>query len=302
MYEATGLSGRSVRRALTLALLFVRPRNGPGTPAHGDLHEQIAEVTRQIARRPDDARLYVKRGELHRFHGERDAALADYDRAARIDPTMAEVDLGRGKTLLEAGRPAPARAALERFLERRPDHAEGRLSLARALVRLRRPLEADAEYARAIRLVGQPKPDLYFERATALASSGRIDVLRIRVLDEGIERLGSLAALEELAVSLERRRGTWDGALARLDRISAGKARLGVVPRPTGRDPRGSGKAGGSAGVARRGKGIDRESARSSSSDAGDREAGARSEGLPRSPRGQEPEGEVRCERLRDCW
>jgi tetratricopeptide (TPR) repeat protein len=221
--RSNGLSGRSVRCALALALLLC----GLGTDrasAHGDLHDQIAEVTRQIARRPDDARLYVKRGELHRFHGERDAALADYDRAARIDPTMAEVDLGRGKTLLEAGRPAPARAALERALERRPAHAEGRLSLARVLVRIRRPLEADAEYARAIRLVDQPKPDLYFERATALASSGRVDAA-IRVLDEGIERLGSLAALEDLAVSLERRRGTWDGALARLDRSSAGKTR-----------------------------------------------------------------------------
>lgn len=224
MFErSTELSGRSVRRALILALLLCGLGTGRAS-AHGDLHDQIAEVTRQIARRPNDARLYVKRGELHRFHGERDAALADYDKAARIDPTVAEIDLGRGRAFLEDGRPAEGRAALGRFLERRPDHAEGRLSLARALVRLRRPLEADAEYAQAIRLVGQPKPDLYFERATALASSGRVDAA-IRVLDEGIERLGSLAALEDLAVSLERRRGTWDGALARLDRISAGKSR-----------------------------------------------------------------------------
>jgi tetratricopeptide (TPR) repeat protein len=217
------LSWRSVRRALALALLLC----GLGTTrasAHGDLHDQIAEVTQQIARRPDDARLYVKRGELHRFHREWDAALADYDRAARIDPAMAEVDLGRGRTLLEAGQPEPAFAALGRFLERRPDHADARLSLARVLVKLWRPLEADAEYVRAIRLAGRPRPDLYFERATALASSGRVDSA-IRVLDEGIERLGSLASLEDLAVSLERRRGNWDRALARLDRMSAGKTR-----------------------------------------------------------------------------
>lgn len=208
---------------MALALLLSNFGTGHAA-AHGDLHDQIAEVTRQIARRPDDARLYVKRGELHRFHGERTAALSDYDRAARLDPALAEVDLGRGKTLFEAGRAAQARAALERFLERRPDHADARMSLARVLVRLRLPAQADAEFARAIRLVGRPKPDLYFERATALGSAGRLDAA-IRVIDEGIARLGPLAALEDLGVSLERRRGNYDGALARLDRINVGTSR-----------------------------------------------------------------------------
>jgi predicted Zn-dependent protease len=221
--RSTELSGRSIRRAVALALLLSSFGTGRAA-AHGDLHDQIADVTRQIARSPGDARLYVKRGELNRFHGEREAALADYDRAARLDPMLAEVDLGRGKTLLEAGRPGQARVALGRFLARRPDHADARLSLARALVRLRLTTEADAEYAEAIRLVGRPRPDLYFERATALAEAGRVDA-GVRVVDEGVARLGPLAALEDLAVSLERRRRNYDGALTRLDRLSAGKAR-----------------------------------------------------------------------------
>ena len=221
--RSTELSRRSIRCAVALALLL-SAFGAERAEAHGDLHDQIAQVTRQIARSPGDARLYVKRGELHRFHGERTAALSDYDTAARLDPTLAEVDLGRGKTLFEAGRPREARAALGRFLTRRPDHADARLALARVLVRLRLPGEADAEYARATNLVGRPKPDLYFERATALASVARFDAA-IRVLDEGIMRLGPLAALEDLGVSVERRRGNYDGALARLDRMSIGKTR-----------------------------------------------------------------------------
>jgi tetratricopeptide (TPR) repeat protein len=224
MFERSRLlSRRSVRRALALGLLLGGLRPVPAA-AHGDVHGQIEEVTREIARRPHDARLYFKRGELHRFHGERSAALADYDRAARIDPAFAEVDLGRGKALFEAGRPAESRAALERFVAKRADHADARLSLARVLVRLRLPRQADAEFARAISLVDRPKPDLYFERATALAAAGSLDAA-VRVLDEGTVRLGSLAALEELAVSLERRRGTFDRALARLERQYAGRER-----------------------------------------------------------------------------
>lgn len=228
MFERSRLlSGRSVRRALALGLLLGGLRPVPAA-AHGDVHGQIEEVTRQIARRPHDARLYFKRGELHRFDGERSAALADYDSAARIDPTFAEVDLGRGKALFEAGRYAGSRAALERFLARRPDHADARLSLARAYVHLRLPEKADAEFARAIRLVDRPKPDLYFERAQALAAAGRLDAA-VRAIDEGTARLGSLAALEDLGVTLERRRGNYEGALVRLDRLSAGRERREAV-------------------------------------------------------------------------
>lgn len=216
------LSRRSVR-ALTLAALLCALVPG-GAGAHGDLHDQIADVTRQIERRPADARLYFKRGELHRLHGERKAALADYDRAALRDPGLGEVDLGRGKALFEAGRLPESRAALDRFLAKRPDHADARLSLARVLVSLRLPDEADAEFARAIDLAGRPKPDLYFERAKALAAAARLDAA-IRVIDDGIARLGPLAALDDLAVSIERRRGNHGAALARLDRLHAGRAR-----------------------------------------------------------------------------
>lgn len=224
MFERSNpLSGRSVRRALALSLLLGGLRPLP-VAAHGDVHGQIKEVTRQIARRPEDARLYWKRGELHRFHGEGSAALADYDSAARLDPALAEVDLGRGKALFAAGRFADSRAALRRFLARRPDHADARLSIARVYVRLGLSGEADAEFARAIRLVDRPKPDLYFERAQALAAAGRLDAA-VRAIDEGTARLGPLAALEDLGIALERRRGNYEGALARIDRLSAGRER-----------------------------------------------------------------------------
>ena len=37
--------------------------------AHGDLHQQITEISKQIERKPDAA-LYLKRGELEREHRE----------------------------------------------------------------------------------------------------------------------------------------------------------------------------------------------------------------------------------------
>jgi tetratricopeptide (TPR) repeat protein len=193
--------------------------------AHGDLHDQIAAVTREIAAHPRDARLYVKRGELHRFHGRTRAALSDYDRALLLDPALADAQLGRARSLLAADRVHDARHALAKFVRARPDDAEGRLTFARCLARLGRPRDAAAEYSRAIAFLPRPSPDVYVERARAFASAGD-RTAAIRGLDEGLRRLGPIVSLEEAAIDFEVAARNWDGALARVDRVAA------RTPRP----------------------------------------------------------------------
>src|SRR5947199_138843 len=91
--------------------------------AHGAIDEQIATLASRIKDDPQNAALYLKRGELHSYHLDWDAAIADYDRAAQLDPTLAGVDLARGKTLLQAGSPSQAKSALDRFLAKHPERA-----------------------------------------------------------------------------------------------------------------------------------------------------------------------------------
>jgi len=177
-------------------------------------------VTREIAAHPHDARLYLRRGELHRFHGELRAALADYERAQSLDPTLAEADLGRGRALLEANRAHAARHSLTHFVHARPKDPDGHIELARCLVRLARPAEAAAEYSRAIAVAPRPTPDSYVERANALAAAGRREEA-IRGLDDGLRRLGPVVSLQEVAIENEVARKNWDGALARVDSVAA---------------------------------------------------------------------------------
>ena len=214
--KVQSLRERSARRAFAIVLAagFLW---SAGAAAHDDLRNQIAALTREIAAEPGSAGLYLRRGELHRFCREIPAALADYSRARRLDPGLAVVDLGAGRALLEAGRPAEAKRFLERFVRARPDDAEGRLELARALVRLRSMNAADGQYARAIALAPRPTPDLYYERARFLRAAGRL-AAAIRAVDDGIVRLGPLASLEDLAIDLELAGKNYNGALARLDR------------------------------------------------------------------------------------
>lgn len=191
--------------------------------AHDGVHEQIAEVTVRIKRAPLDATLYLKRGELYRLHQDWRRAVADYDRAARLQPALAVVDLARGKMLFEAGRPQAAKVALDRFLSSQPSHVEALTTRARVFVKLRRRVEAGQDFTQAIRLTSAPQPELYIERAQAIAddpgSSNTVEALR--GLDEGLTKLGPLVTLQLCAVDLELRRKDYDAALARLDTVAA---------------------------------------------------------------------------------
>ena len=193
--------------------------------AHGAIDEQITALTNRIKEDPQNAVLYLKRGELHRYHLDLDAAMADYERAARLDPTLAGVDLARGKTLLQAGSFSQANSALDRFLAKHPAHAEALATRARVLVVLGQRLAAAADYTRAIAAAeshGRPNLDYYLERARALAAEGGAHAAEaLRGLDEGVRRLGPIIPLQLFAIELELAGQRYDAALARLDSLAA---------------------------------------------------------------------------------
>jgi tetratricopeptide (TPR) repeat protein len=138
---------------------------------------------------PDNAGLYLKRGEIYRLHGQWQAAEADFDRAERLNPALFAVDLGRGKLFLASGRPRRALPALNRYLLRQKDAPEAWLTRARAWAAARRWREA------------------------------------LNSLDEGVRRLGPLVSLELAALEIELRQKLYDDALARLDRVAANTPR-----------------------------------------------------------------------------
>lgn len=191
--------------------------------AHGDLHEQIEAVSRQIEQMPT-AELHLKRGELYRAHREHPAALADFDRAEALNAELDAVHLARGCTLLEAGQYAESEKALSAFLQRHPAHAVGYLYRARASVALKQFDKAVADYDQSIRLAETPNPDHYLERANAQEGAGKpADALN--GLEQGITKLGALVTFETAALELEVELERYDAALARVDRVIAGVQR-----------------------------------------------------------------------------
>jgi tetratricopeptide (TPR) repeat protein len=212
----------AVRRLLPIVLSLLAVWTP--TLAHLGIEEQIAEVTREIETRPRDAALRLKRGELRRAHGDWALAEADYLAARELDPELDAVDLCLGSMLLESGtRLEQARAALDRFLARRPGHAEGLVTRARVLVKMADHAAAVRDYDAAIRALGppgRPRPEYYLERADALTALGDARLAdAVAGLDEGLALLGQPITLQMKAIDLDMRLGRHDAALSRVEQI-----------------------------------------------------------------------------------
>jgi tetratricopeptide (TPR) repeat protein len=195
-----------------------------GAFAHGPAHERIAALTKDLEQRPQDAALWLARGQAYAGDGDAKAALADFDRAAACDPGLADVELARGETLSASGDGPGAVAAFTRFVGRRPDFAPGYVARARAWVRQEKFPEAAADFAEAIARAPAPEPTWYLEQARAFQRSGKPAEAR-SALEAGQARLGPLVTLVVPLLQLEVEAGEIDHALTRLEKFTASQSR-----------------------------------------------------------------------------
>lgn len=197
----------------------------PGVHAHGDLHNQIAEMDRRIAAEPKNAALVLRRAELHRIHREWKAADADYAKVLALQPRHPEAPWLRARASLEAGNVAAALPPLDRYVALHPAHAGARLTRARALAAAGLSREAAAEYALAIARLPDAGPDHFVEWVNAQRAAAMSPTETLATLDHGLRRLGAVPALEALALDIDLAAGQWDDALRRIDRQVSAAAR-----------------------------------------------------------------------------
>jgi tetratricopeptide (TPR) repeat protein len=87
------------------------------------VNERLLELyDDQLARRPDDAALYIDSGVVLGDLNRIDEALDRFEHALEIDPGSAAALFNTATALSRAGRNGEARAYLERFLQLHPDH------------------------------------------------------------------------------------------------------------------------------------------------------------------------------------
>jgi len=191
----------------------------PRARAHADLLALIETMTKRIEGAPTNAELYLLRGELYRAHSDWKLAEADYDQAVALAPQLASVTLARGKLLFESGRASEAKTALDKYLQMNPDDIDGLLTRAQLLARLGERQSAAADYTRAIQHSPAPRADFFLDRAKVQAEAGEL-TQALAGLDEGLQRLGPLMALQISALDLECTRRNFESALRRLQAVT----------------------------------------------------------------------------------
>jgi len=201
-------------RGLTLGFLLLMGA-GP-LQAHGPLHEQIQRLSQELESHPDRRDLLIERGTLYRVHELHSEALLDWERAALLDPTDATNDFRLGLAALGLRRTNAALERLERFAARSPESVPAQLAAAEACRMSGRPGDAVRHGTLAIGAAAEPRPEWFLDRAHSAGLAGLPPLEILSGLDEGIERLGPLPALQLKAVEIEVGRGAIDEALRRL--------------------------------------------------------------------------------------
>jgi tetratricopeptide (TPR) repeat protein len=189
--------------------------------AHPEIADALDRLATQLAAAPNDAALYLERGELYAKYGEWVPAEANYLRAAELSPHLPRLALARGALALSTQNLTEARRFLDQALAAAPDDAEAHILRARTLARLNQRPAAIADYDRALRVLAEPPPDLFLERALLYAAPA--DALRS--LEEGSARLGPVITLQLHALDLEISLGRIEAALVRIDALAASSER-----------------------------------------------------------------------------
>lgn len=174
--------------------------------AHGNLHEQIAKVSKLIEAAPDSAELYLKRGALYHQHGDFEEALADFLVVKRKNSFLKNADLQLALLLSDFDRPTEALPYADAFLKHDSQHLQGLLTRARIYSQLNRHTAAVTDYQQAIAIAHQPKPDYYLELSKSILQADSSDYAQAAdCLQQGQERLGFLITLQGELVQLAMR-------------------------------------------------------------------------------------------------
>ncbi|MFM0179450.1 tetratricopeptide repeat protein [Paraburkholderia aspalathi] len=124
---------------------------------------KIEQYSKAISLAPNDARLYVERGEVRFRVGDNEQAVDDFTKAIQLKPTDYTVYWKRGQTFEELGRLSAAIADYTVVVNARPDAIRPILFRADDLVDMGRDDEAAKDYAVANR-INPDEPHLLYGR------------------------------------------------------------------------------------------------------------------------------------------
>ncbi|MCB0366681.1 MAG: hypothetical protein H6624_14520 [Bdellovibrionaceae bacterium] len=227
-------------RILTCLGLLLTLTFGSFALAHGTLHSQLEPINEKISKNPQAYFLFWQRGELYREHEDFDKASQDYQKAEQLQALaleqkhrrplklLTEIDLSWAHLYMATDNPKLALQSVDKYLQRpdlEKDEAElerrklllptAHLIRARALLMIGKKDEAIEQYLHTLGTTPRPNPDLYLEVAQAYDEKIKDPEKALALLDQGLEKLGLIGSLQDLAITIEMNRGHHQQALDR---------------------------------------------------------------------------------------
>src|SRR5205823_3097296 len=183
--------------------------------------DDVDGYARILALSPEDAELWVRKGDAHRRRNEPDEAQSAFDRALRVDPDRKDALEGKALTYLAVDEPQRALRCLDRVIQIDPYDSDAwrlRGDVLAAAKRndealrsydeaiRQRDADANAWYGRAevLRRIGRSVDAVYaYDRAVELSPksvkphTGRLEALRnLARWDEVVQEAGKIVALD----------------------------------------------------------------------------------------------------------
>ena len=209
-------------RHLSLVFLFILPLSAW---SHGDLHEQIDDVSKLLVDDKQKTGLYLKRGKLYLQDGNFHEAIHDFRKSLKLEPALHVVHYHLGEAYLASGRSDAAEQHTRLFIKSLGPETYGGLSrgyglLGKIYQKKNKHLEAAQAFEQSLQNNMQPGPIDYLQAAEAYVKSGQnYQHQAVDILDKGIGRLGPIVTLQEAAIELDLLSGSYDAALARVETL-----------------------------------------------------------------------------------
>lgn len=135
--------------------------------AHGDLHERIQKVTKQIKKHPDSAFLYVKRGKLYLQHESYKKSIDDLRKSKNLGYISIEQNLLFVKTYLQLEHYDKALNHTDVILQLSPQNVRAYKLKGDIYFRLKEFEESAKCFQEVINNAAQVLPENYIDTALA---------------------------------------------------------------------------------------------------------------------------------------
>lgn len=193
--------------------------------AHGDVHQRIYQLSKQIAQYPGKIDLLISRGEMFLLEGHAKEAYEDLATVRRLAPHRHDVLYPFAKSQLLMNQPELALVSIKELIAQADNDAirmRACLLLGDILSATAKHLDAANAYHQAIVLSDPLEPDTVLFAANAFRLAGYAD-RALEELDFGMTRLGPLQTLNEMALELEMEKSKYAAALRRIEQMLGNK-------------------------------------------------------------------------------